>query len=132
MLDLECDVCSSKLVVDVKETIDAYSEDMDYILDDMGDIVEKTLQEYLVYKCQDCGKIYKLTYVDWELRMRKLIAYRVMEVRKQKMFREEINPKSINPDNGVELCGQCSGYAGDGWCFVDVIKQCTIRKKDAV
>jgi len=132
MIDLECDECGSKLVFDVKETIDSYSENMDYILDDMGDIVEKTLQEYLVYKCQDCGEIYKLTYADWELRMRKLIAYRVMEVRKQKMFREEINPQSINPDNGVEKCGQCSGYAGDGWCFVDIIKQCTIRKKDAV
>lgn len=52
----------------------------------------------------------------------------VMEVRKQKMFSENINPQTINPDNGLEYCGQCSGYAGDGHCLVDVIKQCTIRK----
>jgi phage FluMu protein Com len=132
MFEIECDECNDNLLVDLKETIDSYSDNMDYIVDDLGKIIESTLQKYLVYKCPTCKKSYKFTYADWELRARKSIAYRVMEVRKQKMFREEINPQSINPDHGLEQCGQCSGYAGDGWCFVDIIKQCTIRKKDAV
>ena len=51
-----------------------------------------------------------------------------MEVRKQNMFKEVINPQTIKSE-AKEYCGQCNGYFGDGNCLVDVVKQCTIRKK---
>jgi len=57
------------------------------------------------------------------------IAEEAMYIRKQRMFAEDINPYTIDPDNGLDYCGQCDGYDGEGNCLVDIIKQCTIRKK---
>lgn len=128
MFDIECEKCGALLRIDEKATIDSYQRDMDYLVDDVGEIIESSIQDYLVYRCIGCGSTYNFTYKDWESKYRKYIAKEAMEVRKQKMFGEEINVKAIDPDNGIEFCGQCSGYSGDGYCLVDIIKQCTIRK----
>lgn len=128
MFGILCDNCGESLIIDAKATSDAYMKDADYIVDKEKDIVDKSVQQYLIYRCNLCGKTYKFTYKDWEARYRKKIAMDVMEVRKQQMFARDINPQTIDPDNGLEYCGQCSGYAGDGYCLVDIIKQCTIRK----
>jgi len=129
MFAIPCDACGTNLLLDQQSTIDMYMNDADYVIGEDGKLVNESIQEYIVYKCPMCDSIYKFTYKEWEVRYRRVLAERVMELRKQKMFREEINPQTINPDNGLEFCGQCSGYAGDGNCLVDIIKQCTIRKK---
>ena len=129
MFEIQCDNCGEELTIDDKATIDEYMKDMDYLADDKGKVVEASIQQYLIYSCSLCDKTYNFTYKDWEARYRKVIAQQVMEVRKQQMFSTEIDPQTINPDNGLEYCGQCSGYAEDGNCFVDIIKQCTIRKE---
>ena len=127
MFEILCDNCGEELVADYRSTLDEYNKDMDYIVEDIGKIVESSLQQYLVYTCMLCDKVYKFTYKDWERRYRERLAMDVMEIRKREMFKA-VNPQSIDPDNGLEYCGQCSGYAGDGNCLVDIIKQCTIRK----
>jgi len=124
-----CDKCKSKLIIDEMSTIDSYLADADFSVDESGKIKDEVLVQYLIYRCPKCNETYKFTYKEWELRYRRSLAQDAMEYRKQKMFREEINPHAIDPDNGLEFCGQCSGYAGDGNCLVDIIKQCTIRKK---
>lgn len=128
MFDILCDNCGEVLIIDERSTFDEYMKDADYIVEEENKIVEKSIQQYLIYKCRLCDKVYKFTYKEWEAKYRQKISMDVMEVRKQKMFRENINPQTINPDNGLEYCGQCSGYAGDGHCLTDIIKQCTIRK----
>jgi RNase P subunit RPR2 len=128
MFTILCDKCGSDILIDEKATSDEYMKDADYIVEEEDRIVEKSVQQYLIYKCILCGEIYKFTYKEWEAKYREKIAMDVMELRKQKMFAENINPQTIDPDHGLEYCGQCSGYAGDGNCLVDVIKQCTIRK----
>ena len=94
-----------------------------------GDIMEESIQQYLVYKCVHCGRSYKFTYKDIELRFRLYIAERVMVAKKIKMLKT-INPYSVKEENGIEYCGQCDGYGGDGngYCLRDIIRQCTIKK----
>ena len=127
MFEILCDNCGEELIVDHRATVDEYNKDMDYIVEDEEKIVESSLQQYLMYKCRLCEKVYKFTYKEWEKRYREKVAMEVMEVRKHRVFKA-MNPQIIDPDNGLEYCGQCSGYAGDGNCLVDIIKQCTIRK----
>ncbi len=129
MFEIQCDNCGDDLVVDDMATLDEYMKDADYLVDDKGKIVEDSIQQYLIYKCLLCEETYKFTYKEWEAKYRKVVAQMAMEMKKQIMFSKNINPQIINPDNGVEYCGQCSGYVGDGHCLVDVIKQCTIRKE---
>jgi len=130
MFEIDCDNCGSNLMIDDLSTMSEYLKDADYLVDEVGAIVEKALQQYIVYRCPNCDNTYKFTYQDWEKIKRRLIAEEVMEVRKQHMFRNELNVQTIDADNGVNFCGQCSGYFNDGTCLVDIIKQCTIRKKD--
>lgn len=131
MFELSCGDCGGALVVNLHATANDYLNDAHYNIDeDSGKIVEDSIQQYLLYVCTLCKKEYKFTYQEWEKRQRISIAETVMEMRKQKMFRTEINPRLINADNGVSFCGQCSGYFNDGTCLNDIIKQCTIRKKD--
>lgn len=128
MFEIECDKCGNDLIIDEQATGDEYLKDMDYLVDSAEEIIAVATQQYLIYKCLSCETIYKFTYKDWENRLRLKIASEIMEVRKQNMFKEVINPQIIKSD-AKEYCGQCSGYFGDGNCLVDVVKQCTIRKK---
>ena len=130
--NLNCDNCGGLIYFDESATINAYSHDMDYKVDDTGKLVESLIQQYIVYTCGSCGESFRFTYKDWEKRMRLKLAYHVMNVKKAKMFAEDINPYDIDEANGLGYCGQCNGYGGDGdgWCLNDIIKQCTIRKGD--
>jgi hypothetical protein len=130
MFDLECEKCGELIQIDEYLTAEEYSKDMDYLVDEAGHLVESTIQKYLIYRCVVCGINYRFTYKDWEKRIRIKVAKMAMDLRKQKMFAEDINPMIIDPDNGLEYCGQCDGYDGEGNCLVDIIKQCTIRRKE--
>jgi len=130
MFSLECEKCGSLIQIDEHITAEEYSKDMDYLVDEVGYLVESTIQKYLIYKCSNCGATYRFTYKDWEKLIRIKVAKVAMSLRKQKMFAEDINPMIIDPDNGLEYCGQCDGYDNEGNCLVDIIKQCTIRKKE--
>lgn len=128
MFVLSCNDCGGRLILDELATVDEYTKDMDYIVDEIGDLLEKSIQKYLIYRCADCHTTDKFTYKEWEERMRMKIAKEAMGLRKQIMFSRDINPNNLDPDNGLEYCGQCDGYDGEGNCLVDLIKQCTIRK----
>jgi DNA-directed RNA polymerase subunit RPC12/RpoP len=128
MFEINCEKCGSELIIDMIATRDEYNKDMNYLLDDKSEVIESTIQQYLIYKCLDCGEIYKYIYKDWERLMRIKTANEIMEIRKQQMFRNDINPYIIKSE-AKEYCGKCSGYFGDGYCLVDIMKQCTIRKK---
>lgn len=128
MFDLGCEKCGGLIQIDEYLTAEEYSKDMDYLVDEVGHLVEATIQKYLVYRCGVCGTTYRFTYKDWEERIRIKVAKMTMGIRKRKMFEGDINPMRIDPDNGLKYCGQCDGYDGEGNCLVDIIKQCTIRK----
>ncbi len=127
MFRIPCDFCDSFLELDYMSTTDAYLKDMDYLIDENGELLEDSIQQYLIYRCLKCDKVHKLTYKDWERRFRLKIAKEVMTVRKKEMF-AKLNLNAINADNGMEYCGQCDGFDEEGNCLVDIIKQCTIRK----
>jgi len=129
MFTLECDKCGGMMIPDEKLTIDFYMKDMNYVMDNFGEIQEASVQQYLIYKCSFCGFIHRFTYKEWERLIRIKSSKIALKLRKQQMFSRDINKESIDPDNGLEYCGQCDGVDGEGNCFVDLINQCTIRKK---
>ena len=127
MFVVDCMKCGNPLMLDEISTRDEYLKDMAYMVDEEGRLIEDTIQQYLIYRCQGCNSTYKLTYKEWEKLFRLKVAWEVMQLRKAKMFRQEVNMLLVNPDNGIEFCGQCDGVDKEGNCYKDVIKQCTIR-----
>ena len=129
MYEIECDNCNKILLIDMQSTIDAYCDKANYTLPEIDDILDNAVYNYLIYKCESCGTEYKYTYKEWERRFRKIMLKDVMKVRKAIMLAEEINIATLRPGCGVKYCGQCDGIDGKGNCSVDLIKQCTMRKK---
>ena len=129
MFDIMCleKNCNGYLVMDKTATYRNYYKNGDFKLDENGELDENSLNKYLIYRCSKCNKKSKLTYEEWFYLMRKTIARTVLEVKRKEMM-TQLNPQTIDPDNGISYCGQCLGYSGDGYCLNDIIKQCTIRK----
>jgi len=114
-------------MLDELATRDEYLKDVGCMVDESGRLIEDTIQQYLIYRCQNCNSTFKLTYKEWERLFRMKVAWEVMQLKKALMFRNEINMLLVNPDNGITFCGQCDGVDSEGNCYNDVIKQCTIR-----
>ena len=127
MFEIKCERCGSKVIPDEMSTRDEYLKDMSYMVDVNGKLLDSSVQQYLIYMCIKCGESYKLSHKEWEKRFRKKIAEDTMHVRKVEAFKK-MNPYIIDPDNGLEFCGQCDGIDKEGHCYVDIIKQCTMRK----
>lgn len=130
MLTIKCNKCNGSLLIDEQATSTMYlREDPHYLVNiDTGKLEEGSIQDYLVYVCNVCGNTCKFTYKEWEAKYRMEIANQVMEIRKRAVFKN-INPETVKIDNGLDFCGQCSGYAGDGYCLIDIINQCMIRNR---
>lgn len=128
MLTIRCTKCDGALIVDDMATITMYiQDDPNYVVNiDTGKLEEDSIQDYLVYRCSVCGSVYKFTYKEWELKYRLEIANQVMDIRRREVFKN-LNPLTVKEDNGLAFCGKCSGYAGDGYCLIDIINQCKIR-----
>lgn len=129
MLSIRCDKCKKgELVIDEMSTSNMYLQDTgNYSVNiDTGVLEESSIQDYLIYRCNVCDNKHSFTYKEWELKYRMEIANRIMEIRKREAFKK-LNPDTVNIDSGLEFCGKCSGYAEDGYCLVDIIKQCSIR-----
>ena len=127
MYEIKCDKCGEVLFYNYQATIEACLGDSNYLKDTIKDIQERWLSNYLIYSCDFCKKTFKYTIIEVEKKVREGIARDVMSFRKLNMFKKEINPKTIDPDNGLEYCGQCDGVDRKGNCYVDIIKQCTIK-----
>lgn len=128
MYEIKCDDCDYNLVFDYGSTLDSCLKDLDYLRDSKEFIQDKWLSNYLVYRCVNCRKKFKYTFKEVERKVRETVSKDVIQFRKVQMFKK-IDHSLVDPDNGFEYCGQCEGVDKQGNCFVDIIKQCTIRNE---
>ena len=49
MFTIKCDKCGKNLFVDERLTFDEYRKDNDYVINSEGEIVDSSLQNYLMY-----------------------------------------------------------------------------------
>lgn len=124
---IECEECGGDLVIDEELTISFYYEDQPFKVKETGEIIEETLNKYLVYRCINCEKYFKYTYKEWEQKYREKLEKFVVRSKKIAAFRN-LDPKEINQDRGIDFCGFCEGYDRAGNCFKDIIARCDIRK----
>ncbi len=128
LYDIECEECGSVLLLDEELTIDFYYADEPFKVKEDGEIIEDTINKYLVYRCMGCEKYFKYTYQDWERLFRIKLSTLVTEVKKSAAFKN-LDPESIREDGGLEFCGICEGYDNAGNCLKDIIEHCEIRLK---
>ena len=127
MYEILCEKCNGTLIVDTELTKNEYMEEPLFNISTSNEIIEATINNYLVYRCINCERYFKYTYKEWEYLFRKKLTKEIMELKKIIAYKQ-IDPMSIDADKGLLHCGKCSGYDGLGNCFKDLYDQCTIRK----
>jgi hypothetical protein len=128
MYTIACENCNDPIEFDYDSTLEEYLTRNSLLKGDIDDLLGETIESPLVYVCINCKNIYRYTYKDIIDRIKLLMKWDIMNIRKANMLKKDISFELIKPGCGIEYCGQCSGVDGKGNCSVDLIKQCTIRK----
>lgn len=133
MFDIKCTKCVASLELDRNRSVETCLKDINYLKDDLIKIQDRWFSSKMTFECKACANVEKYTFEELCTKVKEDIARDVMTVRRTHMINSgQINPSSIKPDNGIEFCGICNGIDEKGNCYVDLIKQCTIRNTDGI
>ena len=130
MFVISCDKCGSQVNMDYNASLEDYLHKVDYVKDSADQIVDTALSTYLIYRCSRCSSIFKYTWPELEFKLRESVYKDVKRYRKIYVFKNVINPGSINPDNGLIFCGICDGVDNIGNCYKDITKICPFVNKN--
>lgn len=128
MIDnLTCDFCEGgRIYYDPPETFESYFIPETFILSEIKDIIDKTINEYLVFKCPICGSIKKYTFKDIEKKVRETMYSTLINMIAIKELRSS---KALNLiDKTLIYCGKCPGLDGKGACPVRVFEECKLKR----
>lgn len=124
--NLRCDLCEDGLLYfDPSETTNSYLVPETFMLSEMSELIDKTINEYIVFKCRNCGNIIKYTYKDIEKKVREIIYNDVVNLISIKEFKKY----DLNSIKKVFVyCGVCKGFDGKGSCPIAIYEKCKLKK----
>ena len=127
---MECPKCfRGRIFFNYYKTYNEYFRASNYLSNHKGEVLEDTIQLFLVYNCHTCGREFNLTFEEVERSLRKEIAKQVYEYKAAQYIKCEIQPKDITNNNVMILCGECKGFDGEGRCPDSFYERCILRKK---
>ena len=106
-------------------TFHDYSLPDSFVLDDIDSIVDGIINEYLVYECDRCGSIEKLTYKEIETSERHKISRLVINSAAKGEIEAAL---SVRKPKALRYCGRCGGVDGKGSCPTSVYKKCKLKE----
>jgi DNA-directed RNA polymerase subunit RPC12/RpoP len=124
MFEITCEECSSPITMDYQASLEDYLYKVNYVTNDITYITDTAIKTHMIYKCYGCGKVFKYTLEDIELKTRQSIHKDVRKYRKIYVFRNILNPANVDPDNGLLFCGICDGVDNLGNCYTDIVNIC--------
>lgn len=128
MLDgLRCDFCEKgKLTYNPSKTFDAYFIPETFALSEISEIIDKSINEYLVFECRICDSNVRYTFKDIEKKIRDDLYEKVIDMVATKEFRDI---GAINFANKTLIyCGKCNGIDGKGSCFIKIFEDCKLKE----
>ena len=127
---LICPECNQgQLFFDYHNTYEDYFKTSNYITDSKGDLLEETIQLYLVYLCEKCKKKLRLTFEEVEKMFRKKIAQDVSRVKNLMYIKENRELEDLRSSSVMIFCGECEGFDGKGNCPDRFFNRCALRTK---
>jgi len=124
--NLNCDFCKDGLLYfDPSETLNSYFVPETFVLSEIEEIIDKTINEYLVFKCRNCKGIVKYTYRDVENKVRELLYKHMINM----ISITELRNSSLNVVKKVFIyCGKCPGFDGKGSCPIAIYDKCRLKR----
>jgi hypothetical protein len=127
---LICPECNQgQLFFDYQATYEDYFRTSNYVTDSKGELLEETIQFYLVYLCEKCGKKLRLTFQEVEEMFRKKIAADVLRVKNIMYIKENRELEDLRSSSVMIFCGECDGFDGEGNCPDRFFNRCALRTK---
>jgi len=103
--NLDCDFCEKgQIYYSPADTLDAYFVPETFALTEVGDVIDKVINEYLVFKCAVCGAVKKYTFKDIEKKVRENMYEQVINTFALKEFRDIKNLNLV--DKTLIYCGK--------------------------
>jgi len=122
---IKCKFCEKgEMFYNQSLTFYDYSLPENFVLDDITNLVDGILNEYLVYECNYCGSIEKLTYKEIEKNERHRISQLVIDSAARGEIESAINSRK---PTALIYCGRCNGANGKGACPISVYKKCELK-----
>ncbi len=124
---LKCDFCEKgNLTYSPSKTFDAYFIPETFALLEIDEIIDKHLNEYLVFECRVCNSNVRYTFKDVEKKIRNDLYKKVIEMAATKEFKDA---NAINFANKTLIyCGKCNGIDGKGSCFIKIFEDCKLKR----
>jgi len=124
---LECETCGERFMhFDIESTLDDYSHPDVFTLDNVDNIIDGIIAEYLVYVCSKCGAKGKYTIKEIEKRVRKELSKQLLTaMAKQEMASHNFHSKKAKV---LIYCGKCTGLDGKGSCLVPIYNKCKLKR----
>jgi len=124
---LKCDFCEVGMIYyDPSETLNSYFVPETFALSEIGNIIDKTINEYLVFKCGMCGGIEKYTFKDIEKKVRESMYEQVINTLAIKELRSSGALNLV--DKTLVFCDKCKGFDGKGSCPVRIFNECKLKR----
>ena len=125
--NLECDFCEHGLLkYSPAETFEAYFSPESFSLEKIGDIIDETINEYLVFECSVCKAVVKYTYKDVEKKIRKNMYDKIIFALAMKDFKDSGAIGFTN--RTLVYCGKCQGFDAKGSCPIKIFNKCKLKK----
>jgi len=123
--NLRCDFCNEGLLYfEPSETLNFYFVPETFMLSEIKNIIDKSINEYLVFKCYNCGSIIKYTFRDLEKKIRELMYENIVNM----ISIKELRNSNLNAVKKVFVyCGKCQGFDGKGSCPIEMFEKCKLK-----
>ena len=124
--NLQCDFCEDgMLYYDPSETFNSYFVPETFVLSEINEIIDKTINEYSVFKCRDCKATVKYTFKDIEKKVRDVIYKNIINM----VSIKELRNSDLNFVSKVfRHCGKCPGFDSKGSCPVKIFDECKLKR----
>jgi hypothetical protein len=124
--NLRCDFCRDGILYyEPAETTKAYFVPETFVLSEISEIIDKAINEYLVFKCPLCKNIVKYTLRDIENKIRNTMYQAVISM----ISIKELRKSNLNVVKKVFIyCGKCHGFDGKGSCPVKMYDECKLKR----
>jgi len=125
--NLSCNFCERGIIYyEPSETLNSYFVPETFALSEIGDIIDKTINEYLVFKCGMCGSMEKYTYKDIEKKVRENMYEQVINTLAIKELRDSGALNLV--DKTLVFCDKCKGFDGKGSCPTRIFDECKLKR----
>lgn len=123
---IRCESCGSNLNYSNTDTIEAYTSPYTFDINNIENIVDGMLSEYLVFRCVNCGERYRYTFKEIEKIARKELSRMVMtSVAVGAVIQ---SGKLSSSDRTLVYCNKCNGVDGKGGCLLKIFKDCKLKR----